>query len=359
MKNSLPIAAGFVALIALGAWFALRPPEHPDVPAVAAAYPAKAPATAGADSRLPPSAVLSVDPRPNPLRPAKPVPVRATLFNDFLGARQYRAIYDRLKGSAEGDTAEGRLVLWEILRNCANITEGKRYVWRAQQPKRDEFVKGIAPTDPQRDRRIAAYDDFNASKCQGFEGVNITQADLDKVLAAAAAMGDPRARATAIEQELWQARRTQGRDVATIPDENIEALKQIVSSKDPEAIRVAGRILSNSWNDYGLRIGAEQQPVEQRAFMNAWLVLACEYGQPCGPDTPRMLQACAMQGHCDAQTFPDYLYYYGSTPHDSQLLVQYRATLRQAIETGDWSQIIVARGVTWGANRINFVPGPR
>ena len=281
MKNPLPIAAGFVALIALGAWLALRPPEQPDVPAVAAANPAKAPAAAGADSRLPPSAVLSVDPRPNPLRPAKPVPVRATLFNDFLAARQYRAIYDRLKASSEGETAEGRLVLWEILRNCANITEGKRYVWRPQQPRRDEFVKGIAPTDPQRDRRIAAYDEFNAKKCQGFEGVNITQAELDKVLADAAAMGDPRARATAIEQELWIARRTQGRDVATIPDENIEALKQIVSSKDPEAIRVAGRILSNSWNDYGLRIGAEQQPVEQRAFMNAWLVLACEYGQPC------------------------------------------------------------------------------
>ena len=56
-------------------------------------------------------------------------------------------------------------------------------------------------------------------------------------------------------------------------------------------------------------------------------MLACEYGQPCGADTPRMQQACALQGHCNAQSYPDYLYHYASTPHDSQMLATYRALL--------------------------------
>jgi hypothetical protein len=358
MTNRFAFPLVLAGILAAAAWFALRPPELAP-PAVGPEAVAAVPKGSAPPDKLSASAVLSIDPRPNPLRPARPMPVKATLFNEYLGAKQYRAIYDRLRDSPEGQTAEGKLVLYEILRNCANITEGKRYQWKPSQPKREEFVQGIAATDPQRDRRIAAYDDFTANRCQGFEGVNMTQADLDKMLTDAAAAGDPRARAMSIELELAIARRTQGRDNATITDAQIDALKGALASKDPEAIRVAGRVLSNSWNDYAVRVGAEQSPIEPRAFMNAWLVLACEYGQPCGSDTPRLQQACAFQGHCDAQNFPDYLYYYGSSPHDSQLLVQYRALLQNAIETGDWSQMQVLRGLPPSTTRMTFVPGPR
>jgi len=358
MKNRFVFPMLLAVVLAVGAWFALRPPDLSDVPVTAPAV-ASVPKGSAPPDRLSASAVLSIDPRPNPLRPARAMPVKATLFNEYLGAKNYRALYDRLHGTAEGQTAEGKLVMYEVMKACANITEGKRYQWKPQTPKRDDFVQGIAGTDPQRDRRIAAYDNFTANHCVGFDGVNITQADLDKMLTDAAAAGDPRARAMSIEQDLLLARRTQGRDNATISDAQIESLKGALASKDPEAIRVAGRVLSNSYNDYALRVGPDQSPIEPRAFMNAWLVLACEYGQPCGSDTPRLQQACAFQGHCDAQNFPDYLYYYGSSPHDSQLLVQYRAIIQHAVESGDWSQIQVARGLPPGTNQVTFVPGPR
>jgi hypothetical protein len=280
-------------------------------------------------------------------------------FDDFLKAKEYRALYDRLRNSAEGESAEGRLVLWEILRNCATVTEGRRYSYRPPLPKREEFIAGVNANDPQREQRIAAYDAFVTNRCQGFEGVAIAQADLDKMLAASAAAGDPRAKALSLEQELWMARRAQGRDSVVLSDNQVETLKQLANTKDPEAIRVAGRVMANAWADTSIRLGPDQQPVEQRAFMNAWLVLACEFGQPCGSDTPRLQQACALQGHCNAQTYPDYLYYYSSSPHESQLLAQYRSVLRNAIDTGDWSQLSIVRGVPTPPGRITFVPGPR
>ena len=89
--------------------------------------------------------------------------------------------------------------------------------------------------------------------------------ELDKMLADSAAAGDPRARSMQIELELSIARRTQGRDNTQITDAQIDALKQALSSKDPETIRVAGRVLSNSYADYQLRIGPQQAAVEPRA----------------------------------------------------------------------------------------------
>lgn len=359
MNIRLSFAIVSTAFLGAVGWYASRPPAEvlpvvTDAPVVAVkAQPAR-PAASSAPVVAPGGAVAPMVRGTGSLRAPAP-----TLFNDFLQSKHYRAMYDRLKNSAEGDTAEGRLVMWEILRNCATITEGRRYTYRPPVPKREEFLASLAPGDPQREARLAAFDGFTANKCVGFEGVAITQAELDKVLAASAAAGDPRARALAIEQDLWMQRRTQGRDAVTLTDATIDSLKDILRSKDPEAIRVAGRVMSNTWNDTTLRIGPEQQPVEQRAFMNAWLVLACEYGQPCGTDTPRMQQACAMQGHCNAQSYPDYLFHYASTPHDSQVLATYRALLRNAIDSGDWSQFTVVRGLPNTAGRVNFMPGPR
>ena len=361
------VAVYFLSAAALAAalWWTLRPPELPSAAAVAApvvAAPAPAPAPAPAAPVKLSAAATMADPRINPLRAEKPLPVRASLFNEYLRTKNYRALYDRLKNSPEGQAPDGKLVLYEVLRYCATITEGRRPGYRAQPPKREDFMAGIATTDPLREKRMAAYEELSVDQCAGFGEVSITQADLMKLLSDSAAGGNPQAQALSLEQQLWAQRRggAGAPNVGvTLTDAQVENLRQIMGTRDPEAIRVAGRIMANHWNDYALRVGPEQQPVEPRAFMNAFLVLSCEYGAPCGADTPRMLQACAFQGHCDAQNYPDFLFYYGSTPHDSQMLVQYRGLVRNAIETGDWSQIQVVRGLPPAGNRVTFVPGPR
>src|SRR5688572_8927563 len=235
MTNRGLLGLAAVSAVIAGGWYLLRPPEMPELPVAPAAVAAASPNSAPSD-KLSASAVLSIDPRPNPLRPARPVQVKANLFNEYLGAKQYRELYDRLRNSPEGQTPEGQLVLYEMLKACANITEGRRYQWRPPVAKRDDFVAGLAASDPMRDRRIAAYDEFTTNRCKGFEGVNITQAELDKMLADSASAGDPRARAMQVEQEQMIQRRTQGRDNATISDATIDTLKQVLSTKDPEAI---------------------------------------------------------------------------------------------------------------------------
>lgn len=353
------LAAGAAAVVAAG-WFMLRPPEVVPTPAKAAAAaaangpssPAAAPAAAG-----PPEAT----PVAMPTVPRTPTPVvRPSLFNEYLSAKSYRAIYDRLMNSGEGSSPEGKYVLYEILRRCAEVTERdwRRPIQRPSVAKRDEFLASLAPGDPNRERRIAAYEQVAFNKCAGFEGVSISHADLNRMLSESAAGGDPKARAHTLELDLWAARRSDRR--TTLSDEQFNDLKQIAGTKDPEAILIAGRLMSNSWHEYAVRLVPDGPNVDPRAFHNAFLVLACDYGAPCDGNNARILQACAFQGHCDAGNLRDYLFFYGVSPHDSELIGQYRTLLREAIETGDWGRFNIARGpLPSGAPRIFFGPGPR
>jgi hypothetical protein len=352
-----------ILLIAFGAgaWLLLRPPESVELPKGTASIPDMPPVarqSASTPPKLSASAVLAIDPR---APSGKAQPVRASLNTDFLTAKLLKPLYDRIKGSPEAQTAEGQYVLYEILRRCATVTEGNvRRPFVRQMPSRDDFLASLQPNDPQREKRLAAFEEMDTKRCAGFEGVTTTQAELNKLLADAVAGGDAKARALALEQELWSQRRNNRPDGVTLSDAQVDSIRQILATKDPGAMVVAGRILSNSWHDFNIRIGADGQLAEPRAFYNAWQTLACEYGYPCGANNARMLSECALQGHCQAATLQDFLHYYGGSPHDSQLVMQYQGVLRSAIETGDWSQLTVVRGPRpAGSPRMFFGGFPR
>lgn len=356
-RTALAVAA--VGGVLVAGWFALRPPEAtaPSAPGGGAAKGKTSTAASVNGTAAAPSAAALPD---QPLvRTATPVP-KKTLYNDFLATTSYRQVYDRLNGTAEGNTPEGKYVLYEVLRRCAEVTERdwRRPIPRPSVAKREDFVASLAPGDPNRERRIAAYEQVAFNKCAGMEDVSITHAELNRMLADSAAGGDPKAKAHTLELDLWSARRSDRK--TTLSDEQFNDLKDIAGTKDPEAILIAGRLMSNSWHEYAVRIVPDGPNVDPRAFHNAFLVLACDYGAPCGESNARILQACAFQGHCDAGNLRDYLFYYGASPHDSELVGQYRTLLREAIESGDWSRFNVARGpLPSGAPRVFFGPGPR
>jgi len=321
-------------------------------------------ASAGSRAASSPRGFALAPARPGsaPARIARaPRATHPSLYNEYLGAKSYRALYDRLRGSPEGATGEGMYVMYDILRKCAAVTDRpyrRPTDARPLEQRRQEFLAALAPDDPQRDKRIAAFESTAANRCAGLENVTVAKADLDQLLAGAAAAGDPKAKATAVEQQIWQERRSGQWRTATLSDNQISTLEQAIGTKDPGAMVVAGRLLSNTWPDLTMRVGPEGAAVEARAFNNAWQVLACEYGYPCGSDNPRLTEDCAYNGHCDAQSLPDYLYYYASSPHEAQLVSQYESALRGAVENGDWSQVVVTRGAKMPGNRFIFGHGP-
>ncbi len=344
-----------VALVAVGvlAWDLFRPdaPPAPQAPAAAKAAPARAAASVAPAAARDPAQVGS---GLNFLRPASVNHDTASpLSREFGVALAYKALYDRLKGSAEADTPEGQYFLYRILRACATVADRKggpatRPQNAAQlEERRQRIAESLPDGDPRRAQRLEAFDKATADHCAGLAGLTVTEAELSQLLKNAVAGGDPKARAWQVEQEMWQERRSgtaPGRGGPTLNDTQLDAVREAFSSRDPEAIAIAGRVLANGFRDLTVRIGPDREVIENRAFMNAALLLACEYGYGCGENNSRVLNACAFQGHCGVASLPDYLFYYGATPYDAQLLDRYRTILRQAAETGDWSAILVDRG---------------
>ena len=351
MKNRFTLAIVGIAVFAAGSWWFLRDGDAAIRPAAERGQAQAVQEAQGLSARRPLSAasVLSINPRTVAYAAATP---RRTLFNEFLKAKNYRALHDRLRNSPEGQTPEGWYVEYQILRRCATVTDRTgRPPPRNTDPKRDDFINSIPANDPQRDKRIEAFDAVSGNRCAGMEGVSVKQADLDKMLADAAAGGDAKAQALTLEQQLWGERRAAGpdthwgRDTVSLNDTQVNSLRQLAASGDPEAMVIAGRILSTPWHDTQVQLGPDNQPIEPRAFNQAWQLLACDYGYPCDSSNQRVQSACAYQGHCNAQGLADYIYYYGASPNDSQLMTQYVDILRNAIQTGNWSQVSVARGL--------------
>jgi len=351
MKFRVPLT--FLALVAVvaAAWWAQLDPELAASRSHSVSSMAAPPVSRRPAAPLSASSVLSINPRAI-ARPVAAAP-RRTLFNEFLAAKSYRALYDRLKSTSEGEAPEAWYVMYEMLQRCATVPDraGRAPRNRGGDTRREDFVASIPLNDPQRDRRIAAFDAVNTNPCEGMQDITVKQAELDKLLADAAAAGDAKARALQLEQSLWAERRAAGaqagwgRATVTVTDAQVDTLREVAASRDPQAIVIAGRVLSGNWADFAVRVGPDQQPIEPRAFNQAWQLLACDYGYPCDTSNPRVQSACAYQGHCNAQSLPDYIYYYGASPNDSQLMSQYHDILHTAVETGNWSQVTVARGV--------------
>jgi len=140
----------------------------------------------------------------------------------------------------------------------------------------------------------------------------------------------------------------------SITDAQLEALRQVARTGDPAALQVVGSVLASTMGDLYIRAGPNEQPVDPRAFHDAWQLAACQFGASCGSDNRMVSYACAHEARCGADNLRDYLFFYGNSPAQSQNVGEYSQQILNAIRTGDWTYFQFVRGVPPNAGSSTF-----
>ncbi len=341
------IALGIVvvAVVVLVAML-LRPESGASKPAVAT------PMQQGSLSRgsLAPDAVLAIAPRSKPPAAA---PARYTLTptqREFYG-RNYGAMHARLSKGPR--TPEESWMLARILEYCAMIPgerpRGQSHpIKSVVDERRAKLDAALAPGDPDRAKRLAAFDAMMRDPCEGLPQLKSTREEIDQLDREAAAAGDPKARLALLRRDIRAQPIERSPDGTTftpkVSDEQMALIRQSLASNDPTTALEAVMSLAFSFRNASLR-DPDGKPVELGVLMNAATLVACDSGYPCGADAQQVATACVYRGHCDALNLRDYLLYYAESPHDSQVLASYENALREAAATGQ-------------ASFFNFSPEP-
>lgn len=348
MKVALAVVA--TLLLAFAAWWSLL--RNEDGPAGPAARAALAPKGAASQSRVyAAETVLAIRPGAAPAVPREPAPPKTSpLLREYYDAKVLRPLYDRLK-DIPNRTPEETYLLAAILEGCGTVSDRKRVgPPRNRDEERKRLVAMISEKDPKRDQRLAAYDKAQSNRCEGFEGVTTTQAEVRELLASS---NDPKARARLLEKDIASTLPADGQmgmgpdgqsRLPVITDAQLAALREAVQSGDPVAASIAGRIFGTTMQDFTVRAGPNGEAVDQRAWSDAWKLVACDLGSPCGRESGTLLYGCAMQGNCGASDLREHLFFFEHSPQQSQRVAEYQSNLMRAIATGDWSYFDFHRG---------------
>lgn len=295
-------------------------------------------AQAASKARPSASVVLAIDPTKASRRAPTAAPPAAskTLAREYEQSRALRPLYDRISAQGGDTTAEAKYVLYRILEACARKTD-KPIAGPPEKSwaeRRKELEAQIPEGNPRKAERLKSFDGL--SRCDGFENVSVTNAEMSRLLDDAARAGDPRARALQVQREL---RGSTPSGNQPINDAQLQTLREAIASRDPAAIAIAGTVLSNTYADLMIEVGDNHEVLDPAASRQAWRLLACDYGLDCGAANRELQGACAFRGQCGPSTVPDLIYFYETTPNQAQLVEQYRQVYRRAVDANDWSAL--------------------
>jgi hypothetical protein len=292
-------------------------------------------ATAPARATMPLAASVSV--------PVTPRPVSGVAA-DFRTTRDLKAFVDGLMARKGQLTAEERFYLAKALESClfANSVNEDLAAYSAKQRK--QFLASLPAGDPNAAQRIAAYDTVDdAARCVRFQGVKISQRDIDDHYRAAAQMGDARAQAKILTAELQHRLASQPRDEsggpARLAPEDLSRIVALLETRDPEALLAVGGLLAQSPLKELLRVGPNGEIPEPSAFIGAWNLVSCDLGLDCGAQHRDLAQACAFASYCGAGHFEEHYQTFIASPFVYQQAQRYRALIHAALRTQDWAQI--------------------
>ncbi|HTQ01524.1 MAG TPA: hypothetical protein VMN56_19565 [Casimicrobiaceae bacterium] len=337
------LAIGVFVVAVLIGWFARGQWDH----ASAAASSAPGISRGGvAKQSLPPDTVLSVGPGRAVAQAPRQTKLSA-MRQDVNAGRNLGPIYARL-ASANPRTPEETWLMARLLSMCGRIAPdapqqgSTSFKPPSAQESRSRFIDSLAADEPDRDRRIAAYDAMalDRTRCDELKDVQIARADWRRLLQDAAAAGEIKAQLDLAKEEIYDQYRAQTKTgkggLATVTEAQIETARRAIASGDPYGIAEGVNLLTGGYANMSLR-DARDQPVDLRAFQAAGNLLACDAGYACGGQSGDLLQGCALFDRCGADNLRDYTMYYSASPYRSQLIAQYEQALRGAMATNDWS----------------------
>jgi hypothetical protein len=327
-------------------------------PADATANTGNAPAatSAATGEKLSAASVLKIDPKVRSVAAAAPIAPKVVASSDTLQFREKKdwpQLYQRLKNGPQ--TAEALHLQAELLDRCAKRpppTDGKPAP-DSREVRREKFVQTLAGTEAQRATRLKAYDTINVDACGELRAIEHSKDEVARLRKAAAEAGDARARARQISDEIFKAYdesnkpRPDGSPPPTgfaVTDAQWAGMRDALATGDPGAVDELRGILASTLADASIRIGPDKEPIDHRAFWNAWGLAACDLGQNCGSENPQLLSACAHQNQCGSASVQDHTFYYDSSPYTAQLVERYRMMIADMVRTGNFDNLNLVRG---------------
>lgn len=297
------------------------------------------------------SVVLRANPEPRPSMGSANAaprfqPVKASaLALEFRSVRDLKAFADDLSARRASLTADERFHLAKALEECQFVLNLSDDLAAYSARQRKQFISTLAADDPQNARRLAAYDAIdNTQRCLRFQGAKISPRDIEDLYAAASQQGDARARARLLVAELNKANTNNQRTDPNASNRisSLDDLAQLIGlleTRDPEAMLIVGGYLSQASLASHLRIGPNGETPEPSAFLGAFSLVACDFGQDCVALSREPLNACAYAGYCSAQSFEELYQSFLASPWAYSQALRYSRMIHHAIDTRNWALI--------------------
>ncbi len=322
------------------------------------------------------SSVLNIDPKISSAPRAQLIAPKTTLSAEmqlFRDKKDWPLIYQRAKNGPQ--TAEALYLQAELLESCAKrLPDDPKKVEDSREVKREKFIQTLSGKEEQKKMRIAAYDTLNVDACGELRAIEYSKDEITRLSKAAAEAGDPRARAWRLNADILKAsyddfnarnntkpdpsgKMPQRMDGMSMTDEQWAASRELLAKGDPSVMLELRDILSSTLLDASVRIGPDKDPIENRAFHNAWALAACDMGNNCGPSNQQLLSDCAYRNRCGSTSLQDQTYFFEASPHEAQLVERYRQTILETIRTGDFTNFNLVRGPQ--DRRNTFIFGSR
>ncbi len=277
------------------------------------------------------------------IQPAKPS--EAAL--EFRAARDLRTYADGLSARRAQLNGDERYHLAKTLEECLFVASMNEDLAAYAARQRRLFLANLPAGDPMNPKRIAAFEaSDNTQRCARFQGMKISQKDVDELYGAAAQQGDVRAQARLLVADLNKQQTSNPSKPAgdsTTPTRmdgtDLSRLIGLMETRDPEAMLIVGSFLASAAFSQQVRVGPNGEVPEPSAFLGAFSLVACDFGPDCIALNREALNACAYAGYCNAQSFEELYQNFLASPWAYTQAMRYREFIHQAINSRNWALI--------------------